>query len=167
VLKQHEAGRKVAELSREIGVSEATIYTWKSTYGGMEVNEAQRLKSLEEENRRLKQLIDPNRSSIKPTCNSVQWLRICTPYRSTKAIWGHVGQPNRLVEVPVLENGPQWSKVFSGYVRRFRRRSVQKGDKKTGRHPPTELLLDSESEPLPLESPSKLFACERTGDGSV
>jgi putative transposase len=57
VLKQHEAGRKVAELAREIGVSEATIYTWKSKYGGMEVSEAQRLKALEDENRRLKQLV--------------------------------------------------------------------------------------------------------------
>lgn len=57
VLKQHEAGRKVADLSREIGVSEATIYTWKSKYGGMDVNEAQRLKALEDENRRLKQLV--------------------------------------------------------------------------------------------------------------
>jgi putative transposase len=57
VLKQHEAGRKVAELAREIGVSEATIYTWKSKYGGMEVSEAQRLKGLEDENRRLKQLV--------------------------------------------------------------------------------------------------------------
>jgi putative transposase len=57
VLKQHEAGRKVPDLAREIGVSEATIYTWKSKYGGMEVNEAQRLKALEEENRRLKQLV--------------------------------------------------------------------------------------------------------------
>src|SRR3954449_5686076 len=57
VLKQHEAGRKVQELAREIGVSEATIYTWKSKYGGMEVNEAQRLRSLEDENRRLKHLV--------------------------------------------------------------------------------------------------------------
>ena len=57
VLKQHEAGRKVQELAREMGVSEATIYTWKSKYGGMDVNEAQRLKSLEDENRRLKQLV--------------------------------------------------------------------------------------------------------------
>jgi putative transposase len=45
VLKQHEAGRKVPDLAREIGVS-ATIYTWKSKYGGMEVGEAQRLKLL-------------------------------------------------------------------------------------------------------------------------
>ena len=57
VLKQHEAGRKVQELAREMGVSEATIYTWKSKYGGMDVSEAQRLKSLEDENRRLKQLV--------------------------------------------------------------------------------------------------------------
>jgi putative transposase len=57
VLKQMEAGRKVSELARELGVSEATLYTWKSKYGGMEVNEARRLKELEEENRRLKQLV--------------------------------------------------------------------------------------------------------------
>jgi putative transposase len=41
----------------EIGVSDATIYTWKSKYGGMDVNEAQCLKSLEDENRRLKHLV--------------------------------------------------------------------------------------------------------------
>ena len=57
VLKQMEAGRKVAEVAREVGVSEATLYTWKSKYGGMEVNEARRLRALEEENRRLKQLV--------------------------------------------------------------------------------------------------------------
>ena len=52
-----EAGRKVAEVAREVGVSEATLYTWKSKYGGMEVSEARRLRELEEENRRLKQLV--------------------------------------------------------------------------------------------------------------
>jgi len=57
VLKQMEAGRKVPELARKLGVSEATLYTWKSKYGGMEVNEARRLKELEEDNRRLKQLV--------------------------------------------------------------------------------------------------------------
>jgi putative transposase len=57
ILKQHEAGRKVPELSREIGVSAATIYTWKSKYGGMDVSEAQKLKGLEDENRRLKHLV--------------------------------------------------------------------------------------------------------------
>ena len=57
ILKQHEAGRRVPELAREIGVSDATIYTWKSKYGGMEVGEAQRLKGLEDENRRLRHLV--------------------------------------------------------------------------------------------------------------
>src|SRR4026207_1652206 len=82
VLKQHEAGRKVTDLARElgvseatiytwkskygglevsgaggVGVSEATIYTWKSKYGGLEVSEARRLKALEDENRRLKSLV--------------------------------------------------------------------------------------------------------------
>jgi putative transposase len=57
ILKQHEAGRKVVDLARDNGVSGAAIYTWKSKYGGMEVNEAQRLKSLEDSNRRLKQLV--------------------------------------------------------------------------------------------------------------
>jgi putative transposase len=57
ILKRHEAGQKVADLARENGISEATIYTSKGKYGGMEVNEAQRLKSLEDENRRLKHLV--------------------------------------------------------------------------------------------------------------
>jgi putative transposase len=57
VLKQMEAGRKVADLARELGVSEATIYTWKSKFGGLEVSEARRLKELEDENRRLKHMV--------------------------------------------------------------------------------------------------------------
>jgi putative transposase len=50
VLKQHEAGRKVPDLAREMGVSAATIYTWKSKFGGMDVSDAQKLKGLEDEN---------------------------------------------------------------------------------------------------------------------
>ena len=57
ILKQQEAGQRVAELAREHGVSEATIYNWKAKYGGLEVSEAQRLRQLEEENRRLKHLV--------------------------------------------------------------------------------------------------------------
>jgi putative transposase len=57
VLKQMEAGRKVVDLARELGVSEATLYTWKSKFGGLEVNEARRLKELEDENRRLKHMV--------------------------------------------------------------------------------------------------------------
>ena len=46
VLKEHEAGAKTADLARKHGVSEATLYTWKAKYGGMEVSEARRLKQL-------------------------------------------------------------------------------------------------------------------------
>lgn len=56
-VKQMEAGRKAKELARELGVSEATLYAWKSKYGGMEVNEAKRLRDLEQENARLKKLV--------------------------------------------------------------------------------------------------------------
>ena len=57
ILKEAEGGAKVAALAREHGVSTATIYTWRSKYGGLEVNEAKRLRELEEENRKLKQMV--------------------------------------------------------------------------------------------------------------
>ena len=57
VLKQLDAGRKVSELSREYGVSTASIYAWKSKYAGLEVSQLKRLKELEEENRKLKTLV--------------------------------------------------------------------------------------------------------------
>ena len=57
VLKQHEAGVKVDEICREIGISNGTFYNWRSKYGGMEVNEAKRLRELESENNRLKKLL--------------------------------------------------------------------------------------------------------------
>lgn len=56
-LKEAEAGTPVAELGRRLGVSDATFYRWKAKYGGLEVNEARRLRQLEEENRRLKQIV--------------------------------------------------------------------------------------------------------------
>jgi len=56
-LKQHEAGRTTAEICRKLGVSEQTFYRWKAKYGGMDVADAKKLKVLEEENRKLKQLV--------------------------------------------------------------------------------------------------------------
>jgi len=56
-VKQVEGGRKAGEVAREMGVSEATMYTWKSKYGGMQVNDAKRLRQMEDENRRLKNLV--------------------------------------------------------------------------------------------------------------
>src|SRR5271170_5382986 len=57
VLKEHEAGAKPADLARKHGVSGATLYNWKATYGGLEVSEAKRLKQLEDENAKLKKLL--------------------------------------------------------------------------------------------------------------
>jgi putative transposase len=57
ILKEHQAGLSVAEIWRKYGISDATFYTWRSKYGGLEVPEAKRLKALEEENRKLKKLL--------------------------------------------------------------------------------------------------------------
>ena len=56
-LKQVEAGRTAEDVARECGVSKHTIYGWKARFGGLEVSEAQRLRSLEDENSRLKRLV--------------------------------------------------------------------------------------------------------------
>ena len=56
ILKEVESGRLVKEVCREYGISEATYYNWKSKYGGMEASDIKRLKELEDENRRLKQM---------------------------------------------------------------------------------------------------------------
>jgi putative transposase len=56
-VKQMEAGRAVPELARELGVSDQTLYNWKAKYSGLQVNEARRLRELEDENRRLKEMV--------------------------------------------------------------------------------------------------------------
>ena len=56
ILKEVEGGRKVKEVCREHGISDATYYTWKSKFGGMEASDIRRLKEFEDENRRLKQM---------------------------------------------------------------------------------------------------------------
>ena len=56
ILKEVEAGKKVKDACREYGISDATYYNWKAKYGGMEASDIKRLKDLEEENRRLKQM---------------------------------------------------------------------------------------------------------------
>ena len=57
ILREHEAGAKTADLARNYGISEATLYNWKAKYGGMDVSDAKRLRSLEDENRKLKKLL--------------------------------------------------------------------------------------------------------------
>ena len=56
-LQQAEQGTQVGEVTRKMGISEQTFYRWKKKYGGLSVAELRRLKQLEEENRKLKQLV--------------------------------------------------------------------------------------------------------------
>ena len=55
-VKENEQGRKVDEICRELGIKPATFYTWRKKYSGMDVNHLKRLKELEAENRKLKQM---------------------------------------------------------------------------------------------------------------
>lgn len=57
VLSEAEAGAKTADLCRKHGVSDATFYKWKAKYAGLTVSELKRLRFLEDENRRLKQIV--------------------------------------------------------------------------------------------------------------
>ena len=57
ILKEAEAGIAITELCRKYGISDATYYNWKAKYGGMTTSEMRRLRQLEDENRRLKQLV--------------------------------------------------------------------------------------------------------------
>lgn len=56
-IKRQEVGEKTKDICRDLGVSQGTFYKWKEKFGGMDVSEARRLKTLEDENRRLKQLV--------------------------------------------------------------------------------------------------------------
>ena len=56
-IKAHEAGEKVADICRRIGVAQGTFYNWRAKFAGMEVNEAKRMRELEAENTKLKKLL--------------------------------------------------------------------------------------------------------------
>ncbi len=75
ILKEGDAGMPVKDLCRKYGISDATIYNWKSKYGNMSVSEAQRLKELEDENSRLKRLVADQALDIQmlKEINSKKW----------------------------------------------------------------------------------------------
>ena len=75
ILKEADDGMPVKDLCRKHGVSDATIYNWKSKYASMTVSEAQRLKELEDENRRLKKLVADYALDIQmlKEINSKKW----------------------------------------------------------------------------------------------
>lgn len=57
ILKLVDAGQKVGDVCRQYGISDATYYRWKAQYGGLEISELRRLRQLEDENRKLKQIV--------------------------------------------------------------------------------------------------------------
>jgi putative transposase len=57
VLKEHAAGLAAGELCRKYGISDATFYRWRSRYGGIEISDVRKVKTLEDQNRRLKKLL--------------------------------------------------------------------------------------------------------------
>lgn len=65
VLREGEAGAKVGDLCRKYGMSDATYYNWKAKYSGLTVSDLKRLKVLEDENRRLKQIVGEQVLDIK------------------------------------------------------------------------------------------------------
>ena len=65
VLKEGEAGAKVSSLCRKYGMSDATFYNWKAKYSGMTASDLKKLKSLEHENRRLKQIVGEQALDIR------------------------------------------------------------------------------------------------------
>lgn len=75
ILKESEAGMKTSELCRKHGISDATFYNWKDKFGGMTVNEMRRLRALEVENRRLKQIVADQALDIRALkeINSKNW----------------------------------------------------------------------------------------------
>jgi putative transposase len=76
-VKQLEAGRPAKGLARELGITDQTLYNWRAKYSGLDVNEARRLRALEEENRRLKTLVvaglSLDREALKAVIRESGW----------------------------------------------------------------------------------------------
>ena len=75
ILKEQEAGERTADVCRRHGVSQPTFYKWKAKFGGMEVSDARKLKSLEAENTRLKKLLAEQmlHNAMLRDVNSKKW----------------------------------------------------------------------------------------------
>ena len=75
-VKQLEAGRSAKDLARELGVTDQTLYNWRARYSGMDVNEARRLRALEDENQRLKTMVADlslDREALKAVIRKNGW----------------------------------------------------------------------------------------------
>ena len=85
ILKEHQAGLSATDLCRKHGISDATFYTWRKKYGGMEVSEARRLKALEEENARLKKLLAESMMDVS-TLREMLGKKLLTPGSRRNAV---------------------------------------------------------------------------------
>src|SRR4029079_6507874 len=83
VLREQEAGLSTAEVCREHGISTATFYGWKAKFGGMEVSEAKRLKQLEDENAKLKRLLEHARLH-NAALKDLRAKKLCRPPPSAR-----------------------------------------------------------------------------------
>src|SRR5205807_1914373 len=100
-LKQVEAGRKVEDVAREVGVSKHTLYAWKAKYGGMDVSEAQEAKQLRDENTRLRKLVADlslDKEALQSVIRKNGWSSGRTAYLST---FSSIRNPERTVGVPI------------------------------------------------------------------
>jgi len=78
-LKEADAGMQVADLCRKHRISDVTFYNWRSKFGGMDVSEARRLKSLEDENQKLKRLVAEQAQTESGQAIYSPWSRVgCT-----------------------------------------------------------------------------------------
>nr|WP_175765588.1 IS3 family transposase [Burkholderia ambifaria] len=91
VLKEADAGMKVADLCRKHGISDATFYNWRSRYGGMDVSEARRLRQLEEENQRLKRLVADQALDIQ-VLKDVPRKKVSSPAQRREVVQQVIGQ---------------------------------------------------------------------------
>jgi len=75
ILKEADSGQKISDVARKHGISEPTIYNWRSKYGGLELSDLQRLRELEQENTRLKRIVADQQLDIQilKDVNSKKW----------------------------------------------------------------------------------------------
>jgi putative transposase len=85
ILKEHQAGLSPTELCRKHAISDATFYTWRKKYGGMDVSDARRLKALEEENAKLKKLLAEPMIDVS-TLREMLTKKILTPGSRRRAV---------------------------------------------------------------------------------
>jgi len=81
-LKEHAGGLSAADVCRKHGISDATFYTWRKKYGGIDISDARRLKGLEEENRKLKKLLAESMLDVATLREALGKLCMTCPARA-------------------------------------------------------------------------------------